>query len=414
VPISTFWPAHGQYWIAFGPEVFVLTMNDTKRGSWSRYVFPEAITDFTLVGGDLYARTETHKVWKFTEGVTLDDVRLEGGEVVLLASYFDNETKSGVNPTFTETLTVPAGTDRALVGFYSISNQTFWSTLPHTILVDGNAATAVTYLVEGGDATPVAFGMFTYPLGDSEVSTDHVWSVQITSPSGFRARTYHVYAYENVNQADADTWFDYDTYAEVGFGSEQPGLIEVVPSAIGDLVFTACGQYRSGPAALALDYTGYTDATTSSPTFAAFNTAYATAVEGMQEIQWSSSNPWPSVAAALVLRAAGGGAPVGEEFEGVLHWPHLDFGSIGNEKQFVGLDLVATAPTGVAVSVGYDQRDLDARTDDYTMDADSLPGKMVPIAVSGPSFDLRLTFSANQEWEWNAAVIYVQDMRRGS
>jgi hypothetical protein len=414
-PVSITVPAYGQYWLIFGDEAFILTINDGKTMRWSRYVFPEAITDATLLGDDLYLRTETHKVWKVDEDLLFDDVRAEGGEVELLASYFDNETKSGVNPTFSETLTVPAGTDRALVGFYSISNQTSGSTLPHTVMVDGNAATVVTYLVEGGDAVPVAFGMFTYPLGDSEISTDHVWTVQITSASGLRTRTYHAYAYGNVNQADAETWFDYDTYAEVGFESQQPGLIEVVPNASGDLVFTACGQYRSGPTALALDYAGYTEAVTSSPTFAAFNTAYATAVEGLQEIQWGSTNPYPSVAAALVLRAAGGGgAEVGEDFQGVVWWPHLDFGSLGVTKQMVGFDLVADAPTGVTVSVGYDQRNVNTRTDEYTLDADTLPGQLVPIPVSAPSFDFRLTFAAGQAWEWFASVLYVTDRRPGT
>lgn len=100
-------------------------------------------------------------------------------------------------------------------------------------------------------------------------------------------------------------------------------------------------------------------------------------------------------------------------FQGVIHWPHLDFATLGVEKQFVGLDLVADAPEGVSVSVGYDERDRTARTADYLMDADSLPGRMIPIPVAGPSFDLKLTFEPSQYWEWQAAAIYVQDMRPG-
>ena len=99
--------------------------------------------------------------------------------------------------------------------------------------------------------------------------------------------------------------------------------------------------------------------------------------------------------------------------QGIMHWHHLDFSSIGVEKQFVGLDLVADAERGVNVSVGYDQRDLDARTDDYLLDDDTLPGHMVPIPVAWPSFDLWLIFEPDQFWEWSAAVIYVQDMRGG-
>lgn len=98
-------------------------------------------------------------------------------------------------------------------------------------------------------------------------------------------------------------------------------------------------------------------------------------------------------------------------FSSTMHWPHLDFAAIGVEKQFVGIDLVADAPTGVSVSIGYNQKDLDDRTDAYTMPEDTLPGQIVPIPVAGPSFDVLLEFSPGQFWEWSAAVIYVQDMR---
>jgi hypothetical protein len=100
-------------------------------------------------------------------------------------------------------------------------------------------------------------------------------------------------------------------------------------------------------------------------------------------------------------------------FEAIIHWPHLDFSTLGVEKQFVGFDLVADALNGVRISIGYDQRDRNSRTADYYMDGDSLPGQMVPIPVAGPSFDMRLTFEAEQFWEWQAANVYVQDMRPG-
>lgn len=101
------------------------------------------------------------------------------------------------------------------------------------------------------------------------------------------------------------------------------------------------------------------------------------------------------------------------QFQGVIHWPHLDFGNLGVEKQFVGIDLVADAPEGVNVSVGYDQTDRDARTTDYLLESDTLPANLVPIPVAGPSFDVKLTFEPEQIWEWTAANIYVQDMGRG-
>lgn len=104
-------------------------------------------------------------------------------------------------------------------------------------------------------------------------------------------------------------------------------------------------------------------------------------------------------------------APVGTDFVGLIQFPHLDLGSLGREKQLVGVDIVADAPEGVTISVGYDQRDLTKRTTAYAIDADTLPAQMVPIPVSGPSFDLQINFPAKQIWEWQAANLYVQDWR---
>lgn len=187
-PISMFIPSFGQYWLVYGDEVFVLTLAGIKDVRWSRYTFPEAITDMTLLGSDLYLRTETHKVWKLTYDAIYDD-------------------------------------------------QT---TLPET---------------------------------------------------------------------------------------DEPYGIDIV---------------------------------------------------------------------------------------GIMQWPHLDFGALGVEKQFIGFDLIANADVGVLVSVGYDQRDLTARTTDYFMEDDSLTGQLVPLPLAGPSFDLRLTFPGGQAWEWQAAVIYIQDLRPGT
>jgi hypothetical protein len=100
-------------------------------------------------------------------------------------------------------------------------------------------------------------------------------------------------------------------------------------------------------------------------------------------------------------------------FQGIVHWPHLDFGRMGVEKQLVSVDVTATAAEGVSVSIGYDQRNVNSRTDDYLIDGDTLPAQGVPIPVAGPSFDLRLTFEPGQAWELDAANLWIQDMRAG-
>lgn len=72
-PIGLYWPAAGQYWICFQERAYVLTITATKRRSWSRYVFPAAITDWTLDGSDLYLRAGD-LVWKVDEETLYDDV----------------------------------------------------------------------------------------------------------------------------------------------------------------------------------------------------------------------------------------------------------------------------------------------------------------------------------------------------
>lgn len=83
IPHSTFVPEYGQYWLIFGPEVLVMTVTGLKRMSWSRYIFPEEITDVTLLENTLYARAASGAVWKFDEDETADDVYCQPAAVVL-------------------------------------------------------------------------------------------------------------------------------------------------------------------------------------------------------------------------------------------------------------------------------------------------------------------------------------------
>jgi hypothetical protein len=104
----------------------------------------------------------------------------------------------------------------------------------------------------------------------------------------------------------------------------------------------------------------------------------------------------------------------GEDIDGLVQWPHLDLGNMGTDKNLVGLDLIADAPEGVSVSIGYNQRDLTQRTTPYEIDANTLDGGLVPIPVTAPSFDLKLTFEPGQSWEFFAANLYVNDLRTGT
>jgi hypothetical protein len=75
LPLSVYYPGRGQYWLFFGAQAFVLTINGTSgTKSWSRYIFPAVITDATLNEGFLYLRTATNLVWQINvQAIGVDD-----------------------------------------------------------------------------------------------------------------------------------------------------------------------------------------------------------------------------------------------------------------------------------------------------------------------------------------------------
>jgi hypothetical protein len=72
-PLSLYFPGRGQYWLIFGPQAIVLTINGNSVKSWSRYVFPDAITDWTLSAGVLFLRTAGNLVWQVDSDTLVDD-----------------------------------------------------------------------------------------------------------------------------------------------------------------------------------------------------------------------------------------------------------------------------------------------------------------------------------------------------
>lgn len=73
-PFALYYPGRGQYWIVFGPQAFVLTINGAGTRSWSRYVFPDAITDWAINESVLYLRSAGDLIWKLDSETLADDV----------------------------------------------------------------------------------------------------------------------------------------------------------------------------------------------------------------------------------------------------------------------------------------------------------------------------------------------------
>jgi len=96
-------------------------------------------------------------------------------------------------------------------------------------------------------------------------------------------------------------------------------------------------------------------------------------------------------------------------FAGMAQWHWLDCGASGTTKMLESVDYVGTGQAP-SLSVGYDQRNLDAFTDPYAIDADTLSGGPIPIPVAAPTLSLRLDFAGGAPWTVNAVILHVDDL----
>lgn len=98
----------------------------------------------------------------------------------------------------------------------------------------------------------------------------------------------------------------------------------------------------------------------------------------------------------------------------VIRWPYLDFGAPGRTKMMGGFDVVGRGQCDV--QFGYNESNFSELTGPYTIEADTLPGGIIPMPIAAPSFSMQITFSsvnpANSiSTEWLASNIYLQDFR---
>lgn len=77
-PRSLYYPGRGQYWLMFGPQAFVLTLNGASQKTWSRYTFPDTITDWCLLGETLFLRSAGNLVWQVDYETLVDDASTGG------------------------------------------------------------------------------------------------------------------------------------------------------------------------------------------------------------------------------------------------------------------------------------------------------------------------------------------------
>jgi hypothetical protein len=472
-PIGLLWPATGQYWLIFGDEAFVLTINGAKKKSWSRYVFPEEITDWTLDGNTLVLRTETGKVWELDEDALYDDMHSSDSTTVYTGSTTWTKPP-GLTSVDVYVLGGGGGGGSGRRGYTGPS-------LGGGGGGGGGYSVASFTAAELGATEAITVGAGGAGGAASTTATNFVEDGHTGSTGGTSSFGSHISAAGGVggtggnNSAILAAAGGVGNVANGGAGGlygQTAGSNSVLPTSS-----TKGGGGGGGG--------GSRDNSWEDTDFAQAGAAGNTSVEsnaggakGGQRVNGTAgtasadglggggggggggSNTWDSQAGVgnggngatpggggggggtgQSQRSDAGGTPQfsyqqsgaggnggvgsvivvehyeealeGTDIEGIVWWPFLDMGAIGVEKGLVGLDLVATAPEGVAVSIGYNQNDNTQRTPNYEIDADTLAGQLVPFPVSGPSFDLKLTFEPGQAWEWQATNMYVQDWRKG-
>lgn len=425
-PISLFYPAAGQYWIIFGAQAFVLTITSAKTSSWSRYIFPSAITDWALMGSELYLRSGTY-VWHVTTDALYDDVIYPS--VNLIAG-------SGGSTEYSLT----AGVLGFRTGFTQGSDDNFGTLAPDTyqsdtisVLTYNSASSSLTVQILNDALLQNAFdtvaidgenGVQVFDASDATFATLPgqlvTWYWPGIGPSFFTdGNTYQV------SIAVAGTGFGYDPFNSLGSVALDPMVDHTLLKAVYDTGTQRFTIWLSGINSVFDSFTGvnlYNGSDTDTRILIdRYDVSNATTVNegsvvlgmatytGVASYTWDlSTNPLQGVTNFAVDFIDLVDEQTAIDFTGTIQWPHLDMGQIGVEKNMIGIDLISDAPEGVTFSIGYDQRDLSKRTTAYAIDADTLPGPMMPIPVSGPSFDLKLEFAAGQAWEHIAANLYIK------
>lgn len=447
-PRGLYWPAQGQYWLFFGAQAFVLTIsagpNEKKNRSWSRYTFPSAIDAWTIQGTDLVLRSG-NLVWVVDPDAMLDDqetaastfiVNLDptlGAELYTATDYLEAVT------------TLELGVVQVhAVGFpvWLVGDSYTGSFAALSVLVGAEGATAVT--VSQPVVAPTLPHLFVrYPAdGPFTVEAGNTVGSTVLELGGSVGLTRYLKRFSavRITRAGGVDWnflaADVDTGARtitLEFPLEAAATaIRIFP--VGSMRFNTDVSAQELFQFVALPLAGNPSGATTLvltralPALAVGLQAMVaplqqtTAVGGSgtshvdlnvaTAFENSGASPEANFPGAAVLFAPFALLQSGGEFTGVMQWPFIDMKNPGIDKTMRGFDLTITGEC--AVSIGYNQRELEydldgSWTTPFVVDGDTLPDYQQPFEITGPSFSLRLEFSANQKWEWFAANLYVDD-----
>jgi hypothetical protein len=328
--IGLYDPGRGQYWGIFGNEAFVLTANGEKNTmSWSTYTFPSAITDWTILNGELYLRSGD-KIWKVDDDALLDDQQ----SVVATENYLGySEAQAPASPWQLGDFEYVASSP----GFLAVSSTPVIDGFNGKVFRSSGSAFATPFLVRRADGEPLNFTGL-------RIATD---AAAVVTISGYLA-------------ADASIGDPADFTQQVNTGAD-----------------TGSGKPMS---------------------------EVAIAMPGIRALSFSTGLSAASEMYLVDFTYDGG--VQGEEFEGELWWHYIDAtGSLGADGSMEAFDLVIEGQCDV--SFGYDQTNEALATPPYTVSGDTLPGTPIPMPLTAPSFQMRLTFAGNQKWKWLAAKLHM-------
>lgn len=168
-PLSCYSPSAGQYWLmvpsplAGTTEVFVYTIGVRGGGSWSRYLLPFAVTDWTQLGDDLYLRAGD-EVLRVEPGLVFDyadHATKQAGFTGVIETQFLECGAAGVEKFFTEMDIV--GTGAATIEVMWDQTNRALATAPYLLPEDTVPGT----LVPLGISAPSVALRLTYTAGQA-------------------------------------------------------------------------------------------------------------------------------------------------------------------------------------------------------------------------------------------------------
>ena len=433
-PFSIYYPGRGQYWLIYGPQVFVLTINGLSGSkSWARYLFPQAITDATLNAGFLYLRTANGLVWQVNaEAISVDDFLTIDPNTVLLLNFagFNGQTTTVDSSSYNNAVVGLTGSSIATVGpfpgtssLYANGSSFFLAPICSVPYASGSLLdifATLNWTVEGWLMSPVVqtgsnpLAFFTY----NDVIGVNPYNVTIDVVPDANGTTgrwrLSINGSDFVNSATiafvTGTWYHVALVNENGGSPATLYVNGVAVINIINSVFNPSGYVYTAGSAISVG---------TQNTYTGLENQYVAGFRVSNVARYTANfSPPPA------LFTGAGSTIESIPFDGLLQWPYLDMGTLGRNKMMVGVDLVGEGECDIQIA--FNQADKSTFNDNanfaistgvttpYLVTVeDTVPGEPLAIPINAPSYSLILKFPGTLNtataWSWQAANFYITD-----